>query len=125
MASVYAKSIRDILQRTGRTEIDPAIIEAWMRVEHATLDHLSPEQFTTSVCTAWALATVTHPDDNAGLAATYGLRLAKEARERPETLAEEHMRRVHGDGSECRDGCDDAPLRHSDDDAHDAGRLVQ
>ena len=73
MASVYAKSIRDILQRTGRTEIDPAIIEAWMRVEHTALDHLSPEQFTTSVCTAWAHATVCHPSANAALAASYGL----------------------------------------------------
>lgn len=35
---------RQIIERLAPS-YDPGVIEAWMRVEHGTLDHLSPEQF--------------------------------------------------------------------------------
>ena len=45
----YTDLIREILAREGYLGVDPDGVEEWMRVEHATLDHLSLAQFTDEV----------------------------------------------------------------------------
>lgn len=42
---MYRKAIRETLVRSGRTGIDPRHVEAFMRLEHGTLDGLSSERF--------------------------------------------------------------------------------
>ena len=38
--SMYEQMIREAMARLGRIgEQDPAIVEAWMRLEHGTLSH--------------------------------------------------------------------------------------
>ena len=37
---MYRDLIRETLARQGRIGTDPYWVEAWMRVEHGTLDHL-------------------------------------------------------------------------------------
>jgi len=46
---MYQKLIKEILKEIGRAYMDPRHIEAYMRLEHATLDGLSREQFGRSV----------------------------------------------------------------------------
>ena len=45
MASMYQKSIEKILEESKHIEIDPRHIEGYMRLEHSTLDGLSPAKF--------------------------------------------------------------------------------
>jgi hypothetical protein len=42
---MYQNMIAEILARHGRTGYDPRHIEAFMRLEHGTLDAMSHEQF--------------------------------------------------------------------------------
>ena len=42
---MYQQTIREDLARIGRIGIDPRHIEAYMRLEHGTLDALSKERF--------------------------------------------------------------------------------
>lgn len=42
---MYQKTIAAILQRLGRTDIDPRHVEAYIRLEHSTPDGLSFDRF--------------------------------------------------------------------------------
>jgi hypothetical protein len=42
---MYQKRISEILQSIGRADINPRHIEAYMRLEHSTLDGLSSVKF--------------------------------------------------------------------------------
>lgn len=52
---------------------DPNVIEAWMRVERGTLDHLSPEQFGQAVREAVLCAREAGPDQNKALLESMGM----------------------------------------------------
>lgn len=67
MASIYQERI------AGLTSHDPALVEAWMRLEHGTLDHLTPAQFESEVCMANVCIAEASPAQNAALARSYGL----------------------------------------------------
>lgn len=43
--SAYTETIRVTAAKKGRVGYPPDQIEAWMRLEHGTLDHLSPARF--------------------------------------------------------------------------------
>jgi hypothetical protein len=49
---VYAAMIREYLARAGREEIDSRHVEAYIRLEHGTLDHLSAARFEGEVLVA-------------------------------------------------------------------------
>lgn len=55
------------------TAHDPRHIEAWMRLEHGTLDHLDAARFESEVCTANACVTEAGKDESEALALSYGL----------------------------------------------------
>jgi hypothetical protein len=47
---MYAQMIREVMARIGQIgNADPRHIEAWMRVEHGTLDGLCKERFAKEV----------------------------------------------------------------------------
>ena len=50
----YQSLIAEDLNRLNRTDIDPRHVEAYMRLQHGTLDHLSKNQFIeeTKICIA-------------------------------------------------------------------------
>lgn len=52
---------------------DAGQIEAWMRLEFGTLDHLSREQFEREVGTAVGCIELAGTQESAALAASYGL----------------------------------------------------
>jgi hypothetical protein len=70
----YTDSIREGLVALGGADLDPAVIEAWMRLEHGTLDGLSHRQFREEIATACACARLAGPKVNLQLAQSYGLR---------------------------------------------------
>lgn len=45
MNSPYTRTIREELARQGKIGTDPRHVEAYMRLEHSTLDGLSRSQF--------------------------------------------------------------------------------
>lgn len=47
--SGYQQTIREIAARLGRVGADPRHIEAWIRVEHGTLDWMDLDRFSTEV----------------------------------------------------------------------------
>lgn len=63
---------RDLIKQHA-PDCDPAIIEAWMRSEHGTLDHLSPERFATEVQIARICAQEAGPDMNRLVLESMGL----------------------------------------------------
>jgi truncated hemoglobin YjbI len=69
----YETAIREDAALLGVPGINPAHIEAWMRVEHGTLDALSPAQFRDEVLVAVACARASTSAENDALAASYGL----------------------------------------------------
>ena len=58
-------------QRTS--DVDPRHVEAWMRLEHPTLDGLSRRAFDEAVQEALACARAAGPDESEALAASFGL----------------------------------------------------
>jgi hypothetical protein len=46
---MYRDRIRATLARQGKAEIDPRWVEAWMRLEYGTLDHLGGRTWTREV----------------------------------------------------------------------------
>ena len=46
---MYQETIKKIATEQGRPDVDPRHIEAYMRLEHRTLDGLSRRQFTDEV----------------------------------------------------------------------------
>jgi hypothetical protein len=62
---------RFIAERTK--DVDPRHVEAWMRLEHPTLDGLSCQGFTESMYAALASAIDAGPEKSEALAASFGL----------------------------------------------------
>ena len=62
---------RLIAERTG--DVDPRHVEAWMRLEHPTLDGLSGRVFDDAVDEALACARATGAAESEALAASFGL----------------------------------------------------
>jgi hypothetical protein len=70
----YEQAIREDLARLGYVgAADPRHIEAWMRLEHPTLDGLSPEQFRAEVRMALACIEAGPLRDSESLAQSFGL----------------------------------------------------
>lgn len=69
----YSTLISKTAARLGHPGADPAHLEAWMRVEHGTLDSLSPAQFEREVGIAIECARAASPVDNQALAGSLGL----------------------------------------------------
>lgn len=46
---MYRDRIKETLARQGKAEIDPRWVEAWMRLEYGTLDHLGERIWTREV----------------------------------------------------------------------------
>lgn len=71
---MYEQMIRESMARQGLISAAPVHqVEAWMRCEVGTLDHLSRAQFDTAVGIGVALAE-DNPLISEGLAESYGLR---------------------------------------------------
>ena len=54
-------------------DIDPRHVEAWMRVEHPTLDGLSRSEFIAAMHAAVGFAIDAGPEQSEALAASFGL----------------------------------------------------
>jgi hypothetical protein len=70
----YATAIREHAATLGFIGSNPAHVEAWMRIEHGTLDALSPTEFRREVAIAIACANASSTDENDALAASFGIR---------------------------------------------------
>ena len=74
MPTYYQNAIRERLATMGRIgAADPRHVEAWMRVEHSTLDALSPRQFDTEITIALDCIAAGPVSDSEQLAASMGL----------------------------------------------------
>ena len=62
---------RRIAERTA--DVDPRHIEAWMRLEHPTLDGLSRAEFERAIDDAVVAIAAAGPDESEALAASFGL----------------------------------------------------
>ena len=71
----YATVIRQHAAALGFLAADPAHVEAWMRIEHPTLDALSPGEFRREVAAAIECARASTLAENDALAASFGLRV--------------------------------------------------
>ena len=72
--SAYQQLIRKDLAALGLVgRYEPADVEAWMRVEHPTLDHLSPAQFRSEVQVAADCIAFAPTSHTRSLRASYGL----------------------------------------------------
>ena len=71
----YASTIREHAAALGFLSADPAHVEAWMRIEHPTLDALSPAEFRREVAAAIACVRASTLAENDALAASLGLRV--------------------------------------------------
>lgn len=71
--SQYAPFIEQTLAIKGRTDLDPRHIEAWIRVEHSTLDWISCERFDSEVEIAIDCCEQAGQRDSERLAVSYRL----------------------------------------------------
>jgi len=73
MTTTYQQIIADYLATRRYIDVTPRVIEAWMRSEHGTLDHLSRAEFHREIeqCRADALAA--GPEMSDQLARSFGL----------------------------------------------------
>ena len=71
----YATVIREHAAALGFLGADAVHIEAWMRIEHPTLDALSPAAFRREVAAAIECARASTLAENDALAASLGLRV--------------------------------------------------
>jgi hypothetical protein len=69
---MYRKAILEVLARSGRAGIDPRHVEAFMRLEHSTLDGLSRDRFREEV-EVGAECAAADPVAAEELAESYGL----------------------------------------------------
>ncbi len=67
MSSFYATRIAEL------SMYDPRLVEAWMRLEHGTLDALTPERFEHEVCAANDCVHMHGAKISEELARSYGL----------------------------------------------------
>lgn len=68
----YERTIREIAAEAGFVGVDPRHIEAWMRLEHGTPDHLSRASFRSEVTELCELIREA-PAESESLAVSYGL----------------------------------------------------
>jgi hypothetical protein len=54
-------------------DVDPRLVEAWMRIEHPTLDGLSRQEFIDEMYAALTAALEAGPEESEALAASFGL----------------------------------------------------
>ena len=74
MTSQYREAIREDMATLGFVgRHDPAVIEAWMRLEHGTLDSLSSRRFRSEVATSIRCADMSTTTENTSLRESYGL----------------------------------------------------
>lgn len=74
--SLYARVISEELTKLKRSEIDPRHVEAYMRVQYGTLDHLDRRTFKKEVKVAVDCIDQDGEDQAESLALSYGLRRA-------------------------------------------------
>lgn len=70
---MYQELIREHAARLGRIGVDSRHVEAWMRVEHPTLDALGPAQFQDEVAAAIACIDTVGAEQSEALAGSFGL----------------------------------------------------
>jgi hypothetical protein len=66
--TMYRDRIRATLARQGKPEIDPRWVEAWMRLEYGTLDHLGGRTWTREVKVAAQCVEAATAEQNEALA---------------------------------------------------------
>ncbi len=71
--SAYARTIRECAARLGRIGVDARHVEGWMRLEHSTLDGLSPSRFAAEVAAAIACMDEAGSEQSKALARSWGL----------------------------------------------------
>ena len=71
--SAYYDRIREIVAAAGAIGTDPRHVEAWMRLEHSTLDGLSVDGFRREVIIALECIKCSPFAENEALAVSYGL----------------------------------------------------
>lgn len=71
--SHYQQRIAERLAVTGRLGIDPRHIEAFMRLEYGTLDHLSAAAFDREIATGVECVETCGSDEAEALASSFGL----------------------------------------------------
>jgi hypothetical protein len=70
---MYEQMIREELARLGRVGAHPPqVIEAWMRVEHDTLDWMSKDRFRREVAIAIECADASTASENNAVARSFG-----------------------------------------------------
>jgi hypothetical protein len=69
----YQRLITQILRKLARADIDARHVEAWMRLQHGTLDALSPRAFATEVRVCVECVDEAGIDRSDELARSYGL----------------------------------------------------
>jgi hypothetical protein len=69
----YQKHIAEITQRLGKGHLDPRHIEAYIRLEHPTLNGLSAEHFEQEVRTGIACCDAVGEERAEALARSFGL----------------------------------------------------
>ena len=71
--SGYQQTIRETAARLGLVGVNPRHVEAWMRLEHPTLDGLSRSRFRDEVEVAIACIDRAGDDRSESLARSFGL----------------------------------------------------
>jgi hypothetical protein len=71
--SPYYERIKGYLSLLGREQVDPRHVEAYMRLEHPTLDGLTKYGFTQEVKIALQCIDASTPEDNESCAQSFGL----------------------------------------------------
>lgn len=70
---MYQDTIRQELARLGRPDVDPRHVEAFMRLQYGTLDHLSRAEFRRETAIGVGCVDEGGEDGAESLAASYGL----------------------------------------------------
>jgi len=71
--AMYQQTIREMAAALGYVGINPRHVEAWMRIEHSTLDWMDRNRFRDEVEIAIACIRHAGPDKSESLAQSYGL----------------------------------------------------
>jgi hypothetical protein len=71
--SYYQDQIRETAARLGHIGVNARHVEAWMRSERGTLDHLTPAAWVQEVRECIAVVDHADPDLSERLARSYGL----------------------------------------------------
>ena len=75
-STIYQQMIKETLAKMGRVDAmkDAHVVEAWMRLEHGTLDALGGARWTRAVREAIECYDTASIEESEGLAKSYGLR---------------------------------------------------